>query len=87
MFLFRERKRENQVQLDKVRSLYRQADLMSQAALSYHEICPLCPGQLMMNTRRQLHLHLHSRDHQAREKEVMGYQDNSSTTTASTYQK
>ena len=85
MFLFRERKRENQAQLDKVRSLYRQADLMSQAALSYHEICPLCPGQLMMNTRRQLHLHLHSRDHH--EKEVMGYQDNSSTTTASTYQK
>ena len=60
---------------------------MSQAALSYHEICPLCPGQLMMNTRRQLHLHLYSKEHQEREEEARGIQDDCSTISTSSYQK
>ena len=87
LFISRERKRENQAQLDKVQSLYRSADLMSSVALHYPEVCPICPGQLMLNTRRQLYLHLYSKEHQDREEEAQGIQDDSSTTSASTYQK
>ena len=84
MFLSRERKLENQAQLDKLQSLHRQADMLSQVALPYHEVCPICPGQLMLNTRRQVHLHLQSTVHQAREKEVKGLQDDMSTASTST---
>ena len=69
--------------MDKVISLHRLADLYSQAALSYHEVCPICPGQLMLNTRRQVHLHLQSTVHQDREK-LLGLQDDASTASTST---
>ena len=52
-------------------SLYRQADMFSETALPYHEVCPICPGRLMLNTRRQVYLHL-----QSRENELDGLQDN-----------
>ena len=84
MFLSRERKLENQAQLDKLQSLYRQADMLSQVALPYHEVCPICPGQLMLNTRRQVYLHLQSTVHKAREKEFKGLQDDVSTASTST---
>ena len=81
----RERKRENQAQVDKVLSLHRQADMYSQAALPYHEVCPICPGQLMLNTRGQVYLHLQSTVHQDREK-LLGLQDDaSSSASTSTY--
>ena len=70
--LIRERKRENQAQVDKVLSLHRQADMFSNVALPYHEICPICPGQLMLNTRRQVYLHLNSEEHKAREENLLG---------------
>ena len=75
-FISRERKREHQAQVDKVLSLYRQADVFSEAALPYHEVCPICPGRLMLNTRRQVYLHLQSKVHQDMENEVDGLQDN-----------
>ena len=87
LFISRERKREDQAQLDKLRSLSKQADPISQAGLTYHEVCPICPSQLMLNTRRQLYLHLNSREHQARQNEVWGSQDDSSSITASTSRK
>ena len=80
--LIRERKRENQAQVDKVLSLHRQADMFSNVALPYHEICPICPGQLMLNTRRQVYLHLKSTVHQDREK-FLGLQDDASSTASS----
>ena len=58
--------------------------MLSQVALPYYEVCPICPGQLMLNTRRQVHLHLQSTVHQAREKEVKGLQDDLSTASTST---
>ena len=69
-------------------SLYRQADMFSETALPYHEVCPICPGRLMLNTRRQVYLHLQSKLHQDRENEVDGLQDNvsiASTATSNTF--
>ena len=87
-FITRERKCEHQAQVDKVLSLYRQADMFSETALPYHEVCPICPGRLMLNTRRQVYLHLQSKLHQDRENEVDGLQDNvsiASTATSNTF--
>ena len=72
--------------MDKLDSLRRLADMMSDVAFSYHEICPICPGQQMLNTRRQVYLHLNSRDHKARQQEAEGFQDDASFASASTYQ-
>ena len=86
MSLSRERKRENQAQLDKLDSLRRLADMMSEVALSYHEVCPICPGQQMLHTRRQIYLHLNSRDHLARQQKAESFQDDASSVSASTIQ-
>ena len=82
--LSRERKRENQAQLDKLDSLRRLADMMSDVAFSYHEVCPICPGQQMLNTRRQVYLHLNSRDHKAKQQEAESFQDDAYSAIAST---
>ena len=67
-FITRERKCEHQAQVDKVLSLYRQAEMFSETGLPYHEVCPICP--------RQVYLHLQSKVHLDRENEVDGLQDN-----------
>ena len=84
--LSRERKRENQAQLDKLDSLRGLADMMSEVALSYPEVCPICPGQQSLHTRRQVYLHLNSRDHKARQQEAEGFQDDASSASASDFQ-
>ena len=84
--LSRERKRENQAQLDKLDSLKGMADMMSEVALSYPEVCPICPGQQILNTKRQVYLHLNSRDHKARQQEAESFQDDADSTSASTFQ-
>ena len=84
--LSRERKRENQAQLDKLDSLRGLADMMSEVALSYPEVCPICPGQQVLNTKRQVYLHLNSRDHKARQQEAEGFQDDASSASASDFQ-
>ena len=58
------------------------SEMFSNVALPYHEICPICPGQLMLNTRRQVYLHLKSTVHQDREK-FLGLQDDASSTASS----
>ena len=83
--LSRERKRENQAQLDKLDSLRGLADMMSEVALSYPEVCPICPGQQILNTKRQVYLHLNSRDHKARQQEAEGFQDGASSASTSTF--
>ena len=60
--------------------------MMSEVALSYHEVCPICPGQQMLNTRRQVYLHLNSRDHKARQQEAESFQDDADSAIASTSQ-
>ena len=44
--------RGNQAQVDKVRSLWKQSDMLSELALSYHEVCP---GKLMLNINVFIH--------------------------------
>ena len=80
----REQKRENQAQLDLVMQLWRQADMLSEAVLPYHEVCPICPSQVMLQTKGQIYLHLQSKEHQVKEKEALGFLDDCSTVTAST---
>ena len=79
----REEKKENQAQLDLVMQLWKQAEMFSEVPLPYHEVCPLCPSQVMLQTRRQIYLHLNTREHQIREKEALGDLDNASTIGAS----
>ena len=80
--LSRERKRDNQAQLDSLRGM---ADMLSDVALSYPEVCPICPGQQVLNTKRQVYLHLNSRDHKARQQEAEGFQDGASSASPSTF--
>ena len=81
----REEKKENQAQLDLIMQLWRQADMFSEIPLDYHEVCPLCPSQVMLQTRRQIYLHLNSREHQVREREALGKLDDASTVGASSH--
>ena len=84
--LSRERKRENQAQLDKLDSLRGLADMMSEVALSYPEVCPICPGQQILNTKRQVYLHLNSRDHLAKQKEAESFQGDACSDSAVSFQ-
>ena len=60
------------------------SDMMSDVALSYQEVCPICPGQQTLNTRRQVYLHLNSRVHLARQQEAESFQDDAGSAIAST---
>ena len=47
--------------------LYSLKDPMDVNPLPYHEVCPVCPGQLMMTTPRDLHYHLNTAAHKMEE--------------------
>ena len=49
--------------LERLIKLYTMMDEMDVNPLPYHEVCPVCPGQLMMTTPRDLHHHLNSEQH------------------------
>ena len=46
-------------------------DPMDVNPLPYHEVCPVCPGQLMMTTPRDLHYHLNTAAHKMEESLVL----------------
>ena len=50
----------------------------------YHEVCPICPSKVMLQNRRQVHLHLNSSEHKERESQVMGDLDSVTTISAAT---
>ena len=52
-----------EVILERLIKLYTKMDEMDVNPLPYHEVCPVCPGQLMMTTPRDLHHHLNSEQH------------------------
>ena len=58
--------------------------MFSETAMPHHEVCPNCPGRLMLNTMRQVYIYLQSKLHQDRENEVEGLQDNSSIASTAT---
>ena len=63
-------------QLIKLYSLW---DPMDVNPLPYHEVCPVCPGQLMMTTPRDLHVHLNSPGHKMEESLVVDTADTLAT--------
>ena len=82
----REKKKENQSQVDMLLKLYQtqKSDQFSEEAFVYHEVCPICPSKVMLQNRRQVHLHLNSSEHKERESHVMGDLDSVSTVSAAT---
>ena len=68
----RDKKRENQDQVDMLQKLHKIADMMSVVGLTYEETCPICPSQVMLQTKRQIYLHLNSEEHKIREGIVKG---------------
>ena len=68
----RDKKRENQDQVDMLQKLHKIADMMSRVGLTYEETCPICPSQVVLQTKRQVYLHLNSEEHKIREGIVKG---------------
>ena len=56
-----------QAELEKLIKLYSMMDELSTSPLAYHEVCPVCPGQLSLTTPRDLFHHFNSDQHKAEE--------------------
>ena len=50
-------------------------DQMDVSQLPYHEICPVCPGQIMLTTPRDLYHHLNTDRHKVEESIVVEGQE------------
>ena len=61
--------------LEKLIELYQKMDVIDTNPLAYHEVCPVCPGQLMMTTPRDIHQHLHSDQHKYEENIIVDSSD------------
>ena len=59
--------------------LYTLWDALDVNPLPYHEVCPVCPGQLMMTTPRDLHYHLNTASHKVEESLVLDTPDTVAT--------
>ena len=59
--------------------LYTLWDPLDVNPLPYHEVCPVCPGQLMMTTPRDLHYHLNTASHKMEESLVLDTPDTVAT--------
>jgi len=65
----------SEVILEKLIKLYTKMDEFEVNPLPYHEVCPVCPGQLMMTTPRDLHHHLNSEQHKYEESLIVDTPD------------
>jgi len=65
----------SEVILERLIKLYTKMDEMDVNPLPYHEVCPVCPGQLMMTTPRDLHHHLNSEQHRYEESLIVDEPD------------
>jgi len=63
---------QNHAVLEKLIKMYSLMDQMDMGQLPYHEICPVCPGQIMLTTPRDLYHHLNSDKHKEEESVVVG---------------
>ena len=61
--------------MEQLNELYRLMDPMDVNPLASHEVCPVCPGQLMMTTPRDLHYHLNTAAHKMEESLVLDTPD------------
>merc|ERR1719158_843389 len=59
--------RDHVAELEKLIKLYSMMDELSVAPLAYHEVCPVCPGQLSLTTPRDLFHHFNSEQHKLEE--------------------
>ena len=50
-------------------------DPLNDNPLPHDEVCPVCPGQVMMTTPRDLHYHLNTDGHKLRESIVLDIPD------------
>ena len=67
--------------LEQLVRLHALADPVDVNPLVQREVCPACPGQLVLTTPRDLHHHLHSAHHAAEENLLLGPGHASSSST------
>ena len=67
--------------LEQLVRLHALADPVDVSPLVQREVCPACPGQLVLTTPRDLHHHLHSAHHAAEETLLLGPSHVSSSST------
>ena len=53
--------------MEKLIKLYSMMDELNVNPLPYHEVCPVCPGQLTLTTPRDLFHHFNSEQHKLEE--------------------
>eukprot|EP00092_Neocalanus_flemingeri_P009551 GFUD01010280.1.p1 GENE.GFUD01010280.1~~GFUD01010280.1.p1 ORF type:complete len:1519 (+),score=509.70 GFUD01010280.1:91-4647(+) len=62
---------DSKVVMEKLVTLYSRANETSLTPLASSEVCPACPGQLMMSTPRDIWHHFHSKQHKVEEDKLV----------------
>jgi len=71
--------KDSEAVVEQLIKLYSLWDPLDVSPLPSHEVCPVCPGQLMLTTPRDLHYHLHTAAHKLEESLVIDTPDTAAT--------